>query len=268
MSTVREIFFDAIVNRDWGDICTVYEALTGEPAPDIPPQTSALSDVLNQPLEVTKPVNPMDQQLDVAANETADADDLLMPVEESTTIITSTQIPDILPATPPVVQRAMEPAQLPPDDAAAEFYIEHGSQQGGVNDDGETQCRKESMSIPQARKNRFHDNGRAFADEKVTTNPDDPKLGIQSIRPRGLVRDEELGANTGGTKDVICKLCGKNETVAARLAVGFNPDPEHNTYKCNECNTPNGRAKVMRRQRNAQLNSNAPRRGKNTNQRV
>ncbi len=276
MSTVREIFREAISTQDWGGICQVYEAITGEAAPDVP-QASPMDDVLNQQMAITpRPENPLDQQMEVvdADDLLADDDDDLLSPAEATTIVTSTQIPDVLPAsvselTVQSPQRPMDTPtpDAPPADVAAEFYIEHGSGQGTANDDGDTQCRKESMSIPQTRKNRFNDNGKAFADEKVTTNPDNPKLGIQSIRPRGLVRDDSLGANTGQQVDVICKLCGKQELVAARLSTGYNTDPEHNTYKCNECNTPNGRAKVMRKQRNDQLNSNAPRRGTDTQRR-
>jgi hypothetical protein len=197
----------------------------------------------------------MERQVDMAGGQNAHLyDDSLSRVDDLVTSETvDTVAPDTLPAT--------QPAPLPADNVAAEFYIEHGNQQHAVNDDGESRCRKESMQIPDQRKNRFHDNGKAFADEKVTTHPDDPNLGIQSIRPRSLVRDTELGVNTGTNVAVVCGLCGVQEEIAASLAVGFNPDPDHNTYRCNECNTPNGRAKVMRKQRNDAMNGNTrPRR--------
>jgi hypothetical protein len=108
------------------------------------------------------------------------------------------------------------------------------------------------MQIPEKRKNRFRDNGRAFANEKVTNNPDDPSLGIQMIRPRGGERID--GNDTGGQVDVVCGLCGETDTVVPRLAVGYNSNPEHNTYRCNSCASPSGRSRVMRKQREAQLN--------------
>lgn len=285
MSTVREMFREAMATQDWGVMCSVYEAITGEAAPDV---IVAKVDVLDQEMAMTtRPENPLDRDMDDDRSMTkkdyedifetpypSDEDDLFVDddddyergVTQAQAIVTGTNIPDILPATPSIVALP-EPVQPPTDDVASEFYIQHGNTQGATNDDGETQCRKESMSIPQQRKNRFRDNGRAFADEKVTTHPDDPKLGIQSIRPRGLVRDAEMGVDTGALVPVVCTLCGTQETVAIRLSTGYNADPDHNTYKCNSCNTPNGRAKVMRRQRNDMLNNNAPRRGTDTQRR-
>jgi hypothetical protein len=239
----------------------VYEAITGEAAPDV--IVPRVVDVLDQPMNfVTQPANPLDQEMEEVPADDDDnlldaQDDLLMPADEAQIIVTSTTLPDILPT-------------LPPDDVASEFYIEHGSQTVTTNDDGAAPCRKEDMGLPanMKRKNRFHDNGRAFSDEKVTNHPDKAELGVQSIRPRGLVRgDDDMGTDTGSTIEVLCRLCGKTETVSAQLALGSNTDPDHNTYKCNACNTPNGRAKVMRATRNAQLNDNAPRRGKDTNTR-
>jgi hypothetical protein len=271
MSTVREIFHDAIEQGDWTDIRRVYEAIVGEEAPHPPlkPKAAALDDVLGQDMPtMERAPSPLDRVLEsagrswepVPANESSLTliDD--QPDPDSVMVDLSNNVaPDVLPA--------IQPVELPVNDVASEFYIEHGEQQHAVNDDGESQCRKESMQIPSKRENRFRDNGKAFKDEKVTENPDDPSLGIQSIRPRGLVRDAELGANTGSLTPVICKLCGKTEDVAPRLAVGFNNDPDHNTYKCNECNTPNGRTKALRKQREEALQSGGPRRGTDTQRR-
>jgi len=259
MSTVREMFREAMTTQDWGIMCDVYEAITGEAAPDV---VVASVDVLDQEMAMTTtPENPLDREMEDSPPPEAEGDpsDLMDSGDEYDTYdrgVSQAQVGGVhIPDVPP------------PDDIMSEFYIQHGTQQGSTNDEGETQCRKESMRIPQARKNRFRDNGKAFADEKVTAYPNDPKLGIQSIRPRGLIRDEDMGLNTGALVPVICKLCGKQETVASRLSVGYHTDPEHNTYKCNNCNTPNGRAKVMRAARNANMNNQAPRRGKDTQQR-
>jgi len=269
MKTVKETFRDAISEGDWNEICRVFTAMTGEAAP-IPPtaQEPSLDTMLDQPMgdpldtPMTVPVQPTDfpfPQSDkpallgpsptpeedvweddggaVAAEET-----LVAPISEA---VVKQIIPEPIPPTPP--------AQ--PDDVAAPFYIEHGTPtQGATNEDGETACRKESMSIPEQRENRFRDNGKAFAHEKVNKNPDDPTLGIQSIRPRGLVRDKDLGVDTGAMVDVWCGLCKKREKVSARLASNFRDDPDNNPYRCNDCSTPSGRAKVMRKQREEALN--------------
>jgi len=266
MKTVQETFRDAIEQGDWSDIRRVYTAIVGEDAPHPPLEAREvpLSDVLSQTLPTMRKGDPLKRPMpDPDASMTKEDYDRIFPDEDEEDDImvdmddrvdhgirtspreVEDEIPDTLPANDP------DPEPEPEPDPMDEFRIEHGPQGPSENEDGETACRKESMSIPSKRKNRFRDNGRAFADEKVTNDPKNPALGIQSIRPRMANRDKDIGANTGEKIEVICGFCKKKEVVAARLALGFNKNPEHNTYRCNSCSTPNGRAKEMRKQRNA-----------------
>jgi hypothetical protein len=41
--------------------------------------------------------------------------------------------------------------------------------------------------------------------------------------------------------DVICSSCGREDSIAPILAVGYNEDSSENTYRCNKCCTSGGR---------------------------
>jgi len=253
--TVKETFRDAIAAGDWKSIRRVYKVITGETAPEPPKQPSpqdTLQSLLDKPLAATRSrsVDPMDQPMEEP--ETEAEEEMLVARPDPGPLLGNAGA--ILAEDEPPTPTADK--TVTPED----FSIQHGTVDGDrTNADGKTKCKKEPMNIPKQRKNLFHDNGKAFADEKVTENPGDVSLGIQMVRPRGPVRDEEIGANTGGKTEVTCGLCGKTEVVADRLAVGFSKDPMNNTYRCNSCSSPNGRAKAMRAQREQELNSGARR---------
>jgi uncharacterized protein YlaI len=249
MSTVKDTFRDAISSGDWNQICRVFTALTGEAAP-VPPtaQEPSLSTLLEQPMD-----DPLSAPMDGPEPTIEDDDDGYWSEDD---LIADEEEAEPEPDDTPQVFVPPEPDNTPDaDDPASEFYIEHGDA-AEENEDGERRCRREPMRIPRQRTNRFRDNGKAFADEKVTVN-DDPKLGVQKIRPRG---NRDANKDTGKKVKVQCSLCDKKEEVAARLAVGYSKKPDDNTYKCNSCNSPSGRAKVMRRKREEQLNGGARRR--------
>ena len=102
------------------------------------------------------------------------------------------------------------------------------------------------MNIPVRRVNRFKDNKAVFADQLVSEHPE---LGTQTQVARGQRALIEGAIDTGSQIDVVCSLCDKEETVSTRLAVGWNPDPKNNTYKCNDCSTNAGRARIHRKLR-------------------
>lgn len=102
------------------------------------------------------------------------------------------------------------------------------------------QCRREPLGAPQ---NTWEDDGTEHANESVKVRPE---LGVQNARPRTDHRDPQLGIDTGGKVAVVCALCGKTESVAPRLAVGHDPNPDKNTYRCNDCLSPKSRRKTQR----------------------
>jgi len=271
MSTIKEVFRDAIAHSNWDDICRVYEAITGElaPSPPMEPSPGTLADILNQSLEeADEQLDPYPEEDDVRGIPTPH-DDTTPPEPDGTISVPPIQsnadnqvTSDIISKCHKAVDDLLDDVTYtPPEDTDTatpqpnsdtetnEFHIEHGNTAPTTNEEGEQQCRKEAMVIPEERTNRFRDNGKAYADEKVTNDPNNPKLGIQIIRPRGNRDDELLGADTGGTIEATCSLCGETAKIATNLSHGFHKNPEHNTYKCNACNTPNGRNKALRKQR-------------------
>jgi hypothetical protein len=243
--TVREIFHDAIASGNWQDICRVYEAIVGEEAPQPP-------DILGQMLPPATTTNPLDQVLEDEPQRDMAGSQVRVDPPVPNTIEAELVAPEEpMASTPsPVI---VVPNPTPNDTAETEFHLEQGAFKGGNQDSGDgRKCRREPMQIPEKRKNRFRDNGRAHADEKVTKHPNDPSLGIQKIRPRGVERLD--GNDTGGQVVVTCGLCGETETVVPRLAVGYDSNSEHNTYRCNSCASPSGRNRALRKQREAQLN--------------
>ncbi len=235
--TVQENFYDGISEGDWKKIRRVYKAITGETAPQAPEPVRAqdmVANVLNQPMQSVRgvksePVNPLEQVM-----EDDDYDDSEEYVELEAGIHEGIDNGD--------------PAPLMTDDIASEFFIKHNNKTTGpTNEAGKIQCRKESMIIPKDRP-QWKDDGVAFANEKVTEHPDDPSLGIQKVSDRTGFRED--GVDTSSKSEVRCSLCNKTESVASSLASGFAENKEFNTYKCNKCNTPSGRAKVLREQRN------------------
>jgi hypothetical protein len=102
--------------------------------------------------------------------------------------------------------------------------------------DGQTrQCRREPIGKP---KNTWVDDGTEHADESVKIRPE---LGVPHVRKRDDSRDPNIGIDTGKKTLVMCALCGREEVVSSRLAIGYNPDPEENTYRCNNCLSPTSR---------------------------
>ena len=212
-TTIRDTFRDAIANGSWEDIARVYEAITGEKAPQIVHVAvkDSMADLLSRPMGEVFQTGPQGERMEmVLPGPTPETEvhihgSLLVPTEDDASI----------------------PKQT--DDGHDDFSIQHGKpQSGGADEDGKTFASREPIpNYPDGRPNQFHDNGKAFKDEKVTENPDDPTLGVQVIGERGGRKATMI--------NVQCRLCNKQESVSPALAQGHHTDPMHNTYTCNAC---------------------------------
>lgn len=267
MSTVKEIFHSAIKRGDWREIRRVYEAITGEVAPSAPsgPIKTALDDVLNKKLSPLRRSRPLDQPMEMQEEPAQERYNPLdaLPANAMAGSQGNAEVAMIGPRDDsldllPEAEESLIDSGVS-DDPVDEFRIEQGRFQADTDEEGKNFCSRQQMNIPQKRQNRFHDDGTAFHDEKVTENPDDKSLGVQSVRPRGLIRDASTGADTSSTIEVTCSLCKRGLVVSTQLSRGYHKDPEHNTFRCNECSTPNGRAKAMRQQREESLNGGSRR---------
>jgi len=246
----------AIENGNWQKVCNVYRQITGQYIE--PPQPKAiLSDVdmtqwENQDTgkEIATPSSPAHIEID-AETEWA----TLKKEEEENSDEDETE-----PTGPVDVETLVEAPRQAPDttsfilalNAIEDFVMQHPK--STTTDPTQKRSRKESMKIPVQRTNRFIDDETIATQDSVKVNP---KLGVQNPVPRGH-RDLIDGAKETGSKvSVICSMCGQHETVSETLAVGWHKDApslsiedRQNTYKCNDCQTPNGRAKLLRAQRN------------------
>jgi hypothetical protein len=115
--------------------------------------------------------------------------------------------------------------------------------------EGKQAARKEPMNIPKSRQNKFKD---SMSLESKDLKKNNPKLAaMYGDSSHRVVRDES--ESTGSQIHVECSLCGKEETVASSLAIGYHHIKDENTYRCNSCNTPSGRRKAERRIRELEL---------------
>lgn len=220
-------FRQAIQSGDWEQVCKVFTKITGEHV-DPPVITPAFADM---DMEEDEPTSPAD--LEMEDDEEGDEEDEEAPVEK-----VEAQTPPL----PQSTRRAtVEDFKVERTDAATE------------NDGGKRLARKMPMNR-KGKKNRFIDNQKVAMKDSVLANP---LLGVQNPVPRGQ-RDLIEGASDTSIKvDVICSLCGKQESVSQALAVGWVKEKagtpiedSNNTYKCNHCQTPLGRTELLRRDRN------------------
>lgn len=249
--TLKTLFFRAITKGSWEDIRLVYKIITGEEAPQSPvnnAQSTSMNDFLDQEIVLgtgnPNAVNPYDMGISQEESEQEDspayeddtqddydASDLVMQIREA---LSGPQEEDVL----------SEPPNTNDDDVYQEFRVQHGDSHGGEKGEKGHKCK--SVPFTPIKKKMWVDDGRAFENEKVTN---DPTLGVKNPRQRDVGRDDDIGVDTSKKVHVVCSLCGKQEDVAPIFASRYDPDPEENTYRCNDCCTPNGRAKVLRKLR-------------------
>ncbi len=221
MLTIKEVFKNGISEGNWDVVRDVYKAMTGEEAP-APPKPS--TDILSQPFSFSS----------------ENKEDVVELGHKELTQEHEQPPQDIVHEAEPTTE-GKPPKEITPKNATAQdFAIQHKKSSANQSGD-ERQCRREPINTTQKRQNTWEDDG-SFDHERVDKHPDDPTLGVQHVRPRGN-RDENIGVDTSRRIDVVCGLCGKHESVAPILATNYREDPDHNAYRCNECNSPKGRAK-------------------------
>jgi len=199
MATVKEIFYEGILEGNWENIRTVYEKITGEEAPIQKEQNTSLclNDILNE--EVDKESNVSDEELDDK---------------------------HLIKEKPKIGRPNKKKVENKNTSVENDFYVKQNISLGEKNG-----CRKEPMFIPESRKNTFFDDGKEAANERVDLNPDDVSLGIKKIRDRENIKPVVF-------VNAKCYVCGKIEKVPPSLAASYSEDDEQNAYRCNDCNKP------------------------------
>lgn len=133
-------------------------------------------------------------------------------------------------------------------DEESNFSVQEDGEQPGINIEDKVKYtdhtapskkdnaivqKKQKMLIPEPgkRPNRFQDK------QKSVIPP--------STHTRKSVEDRQ---QTSTQVDVVCSLCKESGKISETLAQGYSKDPDDNTYKCNECNTPAGRRNYLKKQ--------------------
>lgn len=226
MSTLKQVFYEAIKKGDWEDIRRVYTTMTGLTAPH-PPKQSSL-DILDVDMDDDKPPLPTGGVI-LEPRDT-------MPVLIAPESTLPRELVNTIDVTLEKLKQINNTGNAPSGEAAditSEFYIQQGTPERDVDDEGKTKCKREAMVIPTHRENLFHDDGTEFAQEKVTENP---ALGVQKPRSR-----ENPSRKPTQKITVTCSACNKQETISPQLATRYSSVPERNTYKCNACCIPGSR---------------------------
>lgn len=239
-------FFEVAINQgDWVKVCQVYTQITGKPIQP-PPQPKAIADIeMNAPAPVALadtemgPVGEDKWEEEGGAVDPED-DEPIEPVEDSGT-----------------VQQAKPSHRQPTVDDFRVERVQASDDEDGS--DNRRATRREIINFKNKRKNRFDDEAlikkeKLHLDESVQEHPE---LGVKNPTPRNKRGTEEGAPDTSKKVKVVCSLCGEKDTIAQALAVGWHkdkpncrPEDKQNTYKCNTCQTPGGRAKLLRAQRN------------------
>lgn len=242
-----DLIKQAVEEGDWKKVCAVYTAITGKPLSPPKPKKPEI-DLANFEItpELLAAITGDDAQQDAVrqamiedtewsyeedAAAQAEANDLGReePVEETS------QRSYLENPKAPVVSK---PIIKDPNDFSVAPRVQR-------RQDGKQPARKEPMSIPNQRTNRFQDNLQLESKDLKKNNP---KLeAMYGDASRRVLRDET--ESTGHEIDVECSLCGEHQRIASSLATGYHPSKDENTFRCNSCNTPSGRRKAERRLR-------------------
>jgi len=234
-----DVLKQAVLEQDWLLVCKVYTAITGEP---LEPPTPKEIDVFDIDI-------PMDSDFLGDMPDLSDEEDP-EPGYEILHEELPESVEDIAGEEDWVVLDDGEEAE---DEADANMREESADFITTTKNEDEedalqgNKAKKQKMRVPKdgkKRPNLFRDDLRLHSRQRADKHKQDKDgtpLAVAAPRPRGGERDAKLGEETGGKVEVECKLCGKKEKVAPRLAHGYNPDPDMNTYKCNKCCTGRGR---------------------------
>lgn len=243
----HELLKSAVEEQDWIKVCKVYTAITGKPLSPPKKKVSLLEleipEDLLEDIEATR--NDDDEDEDEEYDDIPDSsvDD---NYEENGEEEEDDEVPLIIdsPAEPEPVEVEVSKKK----GGESEFSISHGVQGPKASSDGNgTIMTKVPIVKDGPRKNKFKDNLAVKAGDLKKNNPILKKIyGKGSTRATRELID---APDTGKLYAVECSLCKKAGKVTAALARGYNKNPENNTYRCTECDTPSGRAKLARRER-------------------
>ena len=210
-----EVLKIAVEKQDWGVICILYTKLTGE---SLYPPKPKEPDYVNMDIDISGPTPVVMENNPPVATTPAINDDIrkmFLEAEEVDETVAANLVANEGDNRGEGV--AFTPEQEVPENMQ-EFAAPSRSPDAQPPEGGEW-AQRQQMKIPEVRENRFQDDE---ADAATT-----PTIGPPP-KPRPVTKRQSL-------VDVQCSSCGKYQQVAPLLAVGYNKDPEHNTYKCNGC---------------------------------
>lgn len=237
-----DLIKQAVEEGDWKKVCAVYTAITGKPLAPPKPKKVEL-DLANFEVtpELLAAILGDDAQQDSVRQAMIDdtgwsyEEDAAAQAEANEPVEETSQRAHLEKPIAPVVSK---PIIKDPNDFSVAPRVQR-------RQDGKQPARKEPMTIPSQRSNKFQDNLQLEAKDLKKNNP---KLeAMYGDASRRVLRDET--ESTGGEINVQCSLCGVHQRVATALAVGWHPSEDENTYRCNSCNTPSGRRKAERKLR-------------------
>jgi DNA-directed RNA polymerase subunit M/transcription elongation factor TFIIS len=246
-----ELLKRAVRTQDWQLICTAYTAMTGEFL--LPPQPKTPDfDTFDIPIpdeELKEPDWPIEdeEEPEIDDGPTIDEEDGEQPEEELESSVIITDLDEakaeIARANAKKKDRVIKRKKLSPREQGAEDGV---------------RAKKEPIKIPSKRVNKFKDDVAKETDKSLlqTANPQLKKLYANKshrLTRHDLVEEGE-GVDTGLQREVVCSLCEKEEVVPVSVATGYSDDPDNNTYRCNSCSTPSGRAKVLRTKNASRFN--------------
>jgi len=216
----------AVLEQDWKTVCVVYTAITGEPlSPPEPKKEANLFDMeISEDLLAELGIG--DSQADIAPPLVSEDEDEGEPEPLKKKEVGQKSLSSNRES---FISKARDTDKLP----------------ANKRDDGKVEARKEPMQIPKSRKNVWEDD-LTIAPKLIKAN--NSQLEILYGPSHDKTPKEEKEKETGEV-NVVCSFCGQANTVVKSLAVGYNSNPEENTYECTSCCTPSGRAKVLRQQR-------------------
>lgn len=248
---LHELIETAVKEQDWLKVCAAYTAITGKPLSPPKPKVDYANfeipdlaklmgqfDFTGGSVAQHEDEEENDDEYDFNSIPKLDEDDY----EENSDGGTDIDPPDEEDEPEPENKVSKKKGEFD------QFAISHGVQTQASSQDGKTLMRKEPMTLPRERKNKFKDNLTFDRKDLKENNPILAKVydkaGVRASRD--LIED---AADTRQMIKVTCFVCNRTQKVSSIHAHGWNPDKQQNTYRCNECNTPSGLLKASRRNR-------------------
>jgi hypothetical protein len=232
----------AVEEQDWLKVCAVYTAITGKPL--APPKKKVSLLEMDIPDDLLESIN---------ATRNDDDDDEDDEYEDFPEVPVIEQDDEVDDDTAELLIEAVDPEPVEVEDSKkkdgeSEFAISHGLQNQKASSDGNGTIMKKVPMGGSKMQNKFKDNLSVKAGDLKKNNPLLKKIYGKAGGTRAS-RDLIDAPDTAKTIGVQCSLCDKKQKVTLALARGYNKDPDQNTYRCNECDTPSGRARSARRNR-------------------